>query len=79
MHFLPGKSEVGTDATAAIEVVEDDEVSVISSKTQDGLAAAGGIRVASDSTPPVIGLTANATPAGVPGQVGSVDGRPGGK
>ena len=76
-------------------VVDDDDVSVISSATQNGLAAAGGIRVASGSTPPVIGLTAEATPAGatgsVPvaaegspipsgtGQVGSVDGRPGGE
>ena len=87
--------KVGTDATAAIEVVNDDDVSAISSKMQDGLAAVGGIQVASGSTPPVISLTAEATPAGatgtepvakegspipsVPGQVGSVNGRPGGK
>ncbi len=87
--------KVRTYTAAAIEVVNDDDISVISSKTQDGLAAAGGIRVPSGSTPPVIGLTAEAIPAGttgtepvakegspipsVPGQVGSVDGRPGGK
>ena len=87
--------KVGASATEAIEVVDDDDVSVISSTTQNGLAAAGGIRVASGSTPSDIGLTAEATPAGatgsVPvaaegspipsgtGQVGSVDGRPGGE
>jgi hypothetical protein len=86
---------VGANATGAIDVFDDDEVSVISSKTQDGLAAVGGIRVATGSTPPVIGLTADATPAGATGpapvaaegspipsgtgQVGSVNGRPGGK
>ena len=86
---------VGMDGTAAIEVVEDDEVSVITTKTQDGLAAAGGIRVASGSTPPVIGLTAEATPAGATGktpvamegssipsetgQVGRINGRPSGE
>jgi hypothetical protein len=56
--------------------------------------ASGGVRVASGSTPLVIGLTAVATPTeatGIepaaegspispePGQGGSVDGRPGGK
>jgi hypothetical protein len=98
---IHGKNEafptrkVGANATGAIDVTDEDEVSVISSKTQDGLAAAGGIRVASGSTPPVIGLTAEATPAGATGsapvaaegspipsgigQVGSVDGRPGGE
>jgi hypothetical protein len=34
--------KVGTDTMAAIEVVEDDDGSVTSSKTQDSLAAAGG-------------------------------------
>ena len=86
--------KVGTDTTAAIEVVEDDVGSVNSSKTQDGLVAASGVRVASGSTPPVIGLTAETTPAKatgtapaaegspispVPGQGGSVEGRPGGE
>jgi hypothetical protein len=86
--------KVGTDTTAVIDVVEDDDGSVISSKTQDGLAAAGGVRVASGSTPLVIGLTTEATPAKatgtapvaegspispVPGQGGSVGGRPGGE
>jgi len=87
--------KVGAKVTEAIEVVDDDDVSVISSKTQDGLAAAGGIRVASGSTPPVVGLTAETTPAGAtgsapvaeegslipsgPGQVGSVVGGPGGE
>ena len=84
----------GMNATAVIEVVDDDDGSVISSKTQDGLAAADGVRVASGSTPPVIGLSAEATPAGatgntpaaegspvpsVTGQVGRVDGRPDGE
>ena len=87
--------KVGANAAEAIEVVDDDDVSVISSKTQDGLAAAGGIRVASGPTPPVIGLTAETTPAGATGstpvaaegspipsksgQVGSVVGGPGGE
>ncbi len=87
--------KVGANAAEAIEVVDDDDVSVISSKTQDGLAAAGGIRVASGPTPPVIGLTAKTTPAGATGsapvaaegspipsksgQVGSVVGGPGGE
>ncbi len=86
--------KVRMDATAVIKVVDNDDSSVISSKMQDGLAAAGGDQAASGSTPPVIGLTAEATPAeatgtapaaegspipSVPGQVGSVDGRPGGE
>ncbi len=89
----PRKAGVG--ATEAIEIINNDDVSVISSKTQDNLAAAGGIRAASGSTPPVISLPAEATPAGatrsapvaaegslIPsgiGQVGSVDGGPGGE
>jgi hypothetical protein len=92
-NALPTR-KVGTDATAVIEVVEDDDGSVISSKMQDGLEASGGARVASGSTLPVIGLTTKTTPAEatwttpaaegspispVPGQGGSVDGRPGGK
>ena len=52
---------------AVIEVTNDDKVSTISSKTQDGLAAAAGSRVATGSTPPVAGLIANATPAGATG------------
>jgi hypothetical protein len=87
--------KVGVGAMEVIEIINDDDVSVISSKTQDGLAAAGGIRVASGSTLSVIGLTAEATPAGATGsapvaaegslipsgigQVGSVDGGPGGE
>ena len=87
--------KVGTDMTAVIEVANDDEVSLISSKTQDGLVAAAGPWVATGSTPPVVGLTTDATPAGVTGTApvavvgpmipsntgpdGSVDGRPGGK
>ena len=87
--------KVGTDTAAVIEVTDNDEVSIISSKTQDGLAAAAGSRVATGSTPPVVGLTAAATPAGATGTTpvalegptipsntgsdGSVDGRPGGE
>ena len=87
--------KVGRDTTAVIEVADDDKVRVISSKTQDGLAAAAGHRVATGSTPPVVGLTADATPAGATGTTpvavevpiipsntgpeGSVNGRPGGK
>jgi len=79
----------------AIEFTADDEVSIISSKTQDGLTAEGGTRVASGSTSSAIGLTAETTPAGATGsepvaakgsqipsgtgQVGGVDGRPGGE
>ncbi len=97
---------ISKDASEVIEVNNDDEVSLLSSKTKDGLAApvvqersssahAAGNWVASGSTPPVIGLTANATPAGATGTVpvtaegssilpstgpdGSVDGRPGGE
>jgi hypothetical protein len=97
---------ISKDASEVIEVNDDDEVSLLSSKTKDGLAApvvqeqsssahAAGNRVASGSTPPVIGLTANATPTGATGTVpvaaegssippstgpeGSVDGRPGGE
>ena len=81
--------------TAVIEVADNDEVSIISSKTQDGLTAAAGSRVATGFTPLVVGLTANATPAGatgttpvavegptIPSTTGpdsSVDGRPGGE
>jgi hypothetical protein len=85
--------KVETDTTAVIEIADNDEVSIISSKTQDGLAAAAGSWVATGSTPPVVGLTAVATPAGVTGTTpvavegptvpsntgsdGSVDGWPG--
>jgi hypothetical protein len=87
--------KVGTDTMAVIEVANNDEVSIISSKTQDSLAAAAGPRVATGSTPEVVGLTTDATPAGVTGTApvavvgpmipsntgpdGSVDGRLGGK
>ncbi len=47
---------MGTDTAAVIEVADDNEVSIISSKTQDGLAAAAGSWVATSSTPPVVGL-----------------------
>ena len=94
---------ISKDASEVIEVNDDNEVSLLSSKTQDGLAApvvqeqgssalAARNRVASSSTPPVIGLTTNATPAGatetvpvaaegssIPPSTGpdsSVDGRP---
>ncbi len=55
------------DRTAVIKVANDDKVSVISSKTQDSIAAAAGSRVATGSMPPVVGLTVDATPAGVTG------------
>jgi hypothetical protein len=98
--------KIGKEATEVIELTDDDNVSVLLSKTQDKLVAlvvqeqrrsmlAAGTRVASGSRPPVIGLTANATPAGVTGTVpvaaegslipsstgteGSVNCRPGGK
>jgi hypothetical protein len=83
------------DTTAVIEVANYNEVSIISSKTQDGLAAAAGSRVATGSTPLVVGLTTNTTPAGATGPTpvavegptipsntgldGSVDDRPGGE
>ena len=91
---IPTK-KVRSDTMTVIEVADDAEVSVISSKTQDGLVAAAGPRVATSSMPPVVGLTANATPAGATGTApvavegpmipsntspdGSVDGRPGGE
>ena len=87
--------KVGTDTVAVIEVADNDKVSIIFSKTQDGFTAAAGSRVATGSMPPVVGLTANATPAGatwttpvavegpmIPSNTSpdsSVDGRPGGK
>ena len=63
-----------------IKVNGDDKVSLLSSKTQDSLAAlvvqeqrrsalAAGNRVASGCRPPVIGLASNATPAGATGTV----------
>ena len=109
---IHGKSDgvqaqkISKDALEVIEDNDNDKVSLLLSKTEDGLAApivqeqrrsalAAGNRVASGSTPPVIGLTADATPAGATGTVpstaegslilsstgpkGSVDGRPGGK
>ena len=51
----------------SINVTDDEEVSIISPKTQDSLAAAAGSRVATGSTPPVVGLTAAANPAGATG------------
>jgi hypothetical protein len=98
--------KIGMEATEVIELTDDDNVSVLLSKTQDELVAlvvqerhgsmlAAGTRVASGSRPPVIGLTANATPARATGTVpvaaegssipsstgtnGSGDGRPGGE
>ena len=71
---------ISKDASEAIEVNDNNEVSLLSSKTQDDLAApvvqeqsssayAAGNQGASGSTPPVIGLTANATLAGATGTV----------
>ena len=93
---IHGKNDAAPPrTTGAIEITTDDEVSIISSKTQDDLAAAGGTQVASGSMASEIGLTAEPTPAGATGpapvaaegspipsgtgQVGSVDGRPGGE
>ena len=97
---------INKDTSKVIEVNDNNKVSLLSSKTQGGLAdlavqeqsssaQAAGNRVVSGSMPPVIGLTANATPAGATGTVpvaaegssippsigpdGSVDGRLGGK
>ncbi len=87
--------KVGADTAAVIEVADNDKVSIISSKTQDGFAAAAGSQVATGSTPSVVSLTAVATPAGATGTTpiavegpripsntgsdGSVDVRPGGE
>jgi hypothetical protein len=98
--------KIGKEAMEMIKLTDNKDVSILSSKTQDKLVAlvvqerrrsmlAAGTRVASGSRPPVIGLTADATPAGATGMVlvaaegssipsstgtnGSVDGRPGGK
>ena len=71
---------ISKDASEVIEVNGNNEVSLLLSKTQDDLAApvvqersssahAAGNQVASSSTPPIIGLTANATPAGATGTV----------
>jgi hypothetical protein len=63
-----------------IELTDDNNVSVLLSKTQDKLVAlvvqerrrsmlAAGTRVATGSRPPAIGHTTNATPAGATGTV----------
>jgi hypothetical protein len=64
-------------ATEVIESIDDDNVSILLSKTQDKLAAdttqrcksvtTAGNRIATGSRPPVIGHTVNATPAGATG------------
>ncbi len=72
--------KIGKEATEVIELTDDNNVNILSSKTQDKLVAlviqerrrsmlAAGTRVASGSRPPVIGLTTNATPVGATGTV----------
>jgi hypothetical protein len=101
------KKGMGTkDTTTVIEITDEDNDIRLTSKMQDKLLAllvqerrknksAVGNRVASGSTPPVSGLTADATPTGANGTApiaaegstipsctgtkGRVDGRPGGK
>ena len=69
---------IGKEAREVIELTEDNNVSVLSSKTQDELVAlvvqerrrsmlAAGTWVATSSRPPAIGHTADATPAGATG------------
>jgi hypothetical protein len=71
---------IGKEVTEMIELTDDNDVSVLSSKTQDKLVAlvvqercrsmlAAGTRVATGSRPPAIGHTANATPARATGMV----------
>ena len=68
------------EATEVIELTDDDNVSILSSKTQDDIIAlivqewrrsmlAAGTWVATCSRPPAIGHTANATPARATGTV----------
>ncbi len=70
---------IGKEATEVIELTDDNNVSILSSKTQDNLVAlaiqerrrsmlAAGTQVATGSRPPAIGHTANAT-AGATGMV----------
>jgi hypothetical protein len=72
--------KIGKETTEAIKLTDDDNVSILLSKTQDELVAfvvqdqrrsmlAAGTRVASGSRPPVIGLTDDATPVGATGTV----------
>ncbi len=71
---------IGKEALEVIKLTDDDNVSVLLSKTQDKLVAlvvqeqrrsmlAAGTRVATGSRSPAIGHTANATPAGATGTV----------
>ncbi len=85
----------GKGETTAIELSDDDNVSIIESKTPDDTDAHGtqeqrwsthsaGDRVATGSRPPAIGPTAEATPAGATGlgpvtADGSTVGGPGGQ
>jgi hypothetical protein len=68
----------GKGATMAIELSNDDNISILTSKTQDDTDAlvkqeqrrstrSAGDQVATGSRPSAIGPTANATPAGVTG------------
>jgi hypothetical protein len=68
----------GKGVTTAIELSDDDDVSILMSKTQDDTDAlveqkqrrstcSAGDRVATGSRPPAIGPTANATPSGATG------------
>jgi hypothetical protein len=71
---------IGKEATEVIELTDDDDVSLLLSKTQDQLVAlvvqerrrsmlAARTRVATSSRSPAIGHTINATPAGATGMV----------
>ncbi len=71
---------IGKEATEVIELTDDDDMRVLSSKTQDKLVAlvvqewrrsmlAAGTRVATSSRSPAIGHTVDATPAGATGMV----------
>ena len=98
--------KISKDVSEAIKVNYNNKVSLLSSKTQDSLTApvvqeqyrsalAAGYQVASSSMPPIIGLIADATPAGATGTVpvaaegsskpsstgpdGNIDGRLGGE
>jgi hypothetical protein len=85
-------------ATEITDLADDDEVSILTAKTQDdtgipatleqhGGTCSTGDRVRPGTSPPAIGPTADATPAGatgsgpvaVTGTEGSTDGGPGGK
>ncbi len=71
---------IGKEATEVIKLTDDDDMSVLLSKTQDKLIAlvvqercrsmlTAGTRVATSSRSPAIGHTVNAIPAGVTGTV----------